>query len=106
MSSALKTKPAQRQFPLMAWNTETPSDLKLLKRARACGLTGAGFGDSSGLANCHQAGLTLIVQDPVFSHDWSAVTHDWRTFDPPPFAQPSRNGSANSCANPDSGGTT
>jgi hypothetical protein len=84
MSPAVKTKAAKRQFPLMAWNTETPSDLKLLQRARACGLTLAGIGDAKGLANCHQSGLTLIVQDPVFSHDWSAVTRDWRTFDPAP----------------------
>jgi len=62
----------------MAWNTEAPSDLKLLKRARACGLTMAGIGDASGLANCHKAGLTLIVQDPVF------YKHDWLTFDPKP----------------------
>jgi hypothetical protein len=84
MSPVIKTKAAKRQFPLMAWNTETPSDLKLLKRARDCGLTLAGIGDTAGLANCHKAGLTLIVQDPVFSHDWSAVTRDWRTFDPAP----------------------
>jgi hypothetical protein len=65
-----------RNFPLMGWNTETPSDLKLLKRERACGLTLAGIGDAAGLANCRKAGLTLIVQDPVFHK------HDWLTFDP------------------------
>jgi hypothetical protein len=69
-------KTSSKYFPLMAWNTETPSDLKLLKRARACGLTIAGIGDAAGLANCHKAGLTLIVQDPVFDK------HDWLTFDP------------------------
>lgn len=81
MSPAPARKP---RFPLMGWNTETPADLKLLKRARACGLTVAGIGAAEGLANCHRAGLTLIVQDPVYSHDWSAATRDWRTFDPGP----------------------
>lgn len=71
-------------FPLMGWNTETPGDLKLLQRVRDCGLTIAGIGDAGGLENCSKAGVTLIVQDPVFSHDWSAATHDWRSFDPAP----------------------
>lgn len=62
----------------MAWNTEIPGDLKLLKRARACGLTMAGFGAAGVLTNCHKAGLSMIVQDPLFSG------HDWKSFDPAP----------------------
>jgi hypothetical protein len=76
--TASRPKTLKARFPLMAWNTEIPGSLKLLRRVRDCGLTMAGFGDATVLENCHKAGLTMIVQDPlIFNNDWLA-------FDPAP----------------------
>lgn len=77
-ATAARRKTSKTRFPLMAWNTEIPGALKLLKRVRACGLTMAGFGDATALENCHKAGLTMIVQDPLI------FNNDWLTFDPAP----------------------